>query len=112
MQAQRFHDGFSAQIGAHAKQAFERAVGELDPPGFIQQQQALDHAVEQDLLLGLELEGLLLPRVRGTGVRPGFSPATAQTFAATRNAGPQGGGSGNDQQGCGHAEGSQVSTNR
>ena len=62
MHAQRLHDGFAAQLGFQAEQIFEGAVGEVNPAVAIEQQQAFQHAVEQDLLLRLGVNrGLLLP---------------------------------------------------
>ena len=65
MHAQRFHDGFAAQLGFQAEQIFEGAVGEINPAVAVEQQQPFQHAVEQDLLLRLGVNGrLLLPPLK------------------------------------------------
>ena len=60
VQAQRFHDGFAAQLGLDAEQVFEGAVGEVNFPVAIQQQQAFEHGIEQNLLLRLGVDRCLL----------------------------------------------------
>jgi hypothetical protein len=60
MHAQGFHDGFAAQLGFQAEKIFERAIGEVNPAVAVEQQQTLQHAVEQDLLLGLGVNCRLL----------------------------------------------------
>jgi hypothetical protein len=60
MQAQGFHDGFAAQLGFQAEKILEGAVGEVNPAVAVQQQQPLQHAVEQDLLLRLGVNRRLL----------------------------------------------------
>jgi hypothetical protein len=60
MHAQGFHDGFAAQLGFQAEKIFERAVGEVNPAIAVEQQQPLQHAVEQDLLLRLGVNRRLL----------------------------------------------------
>jgi hypothetical protein len=60
MQAQGFHDGFAAQLGFQAEKIFERAIGEVNPAVAVQQQQPLQHAVEQNLLLRLRVNRRLL----------------------------------------------------
>jgi hypothetical protein len=60
MHAQGFHDGFAAQFGFQAEKIFERAIGEVNPAVAVEQQQPLQHAVEQDLLLGLGVNRRLL----------------------------------------------------
>jgi len=60
MHAQGFHDGLAAQLGFQAEKIFERAVGEVNPAVAVEQEQALQHAVEQDLLLGLGVSRRLL----------------------------------------------------
>ena len=65
MHAQGFHDGFAAQLGLEAEQIFEGAVGEINPAVAVEQQQAFQHAVEQDLLLRLGVNRrLLLPPLK------------------------------------------------
>jgi len=39
---------------------FRREIGQLDSAGFIKKQQAFDHAVQEHLLLGLDLKRSLL----------------------------------------------------
>ena len=60
MHAQGFHDGFAAQLGFQAEKIFERAVGEVNPAIAVEQQQPLQHAIEQDLLLRLGVSRRLL----------------------------------------------------
>ena len=60
MHAQGFHDGFAAQLGFQAEKIFECAIGEINPAVAVEQQQALQHAVEQDLLLRLGVNRRLL----------------------------------------------------
>ena len=60
MHAQGFHDGFAAQLGFQAEKIFEGAVGEVNPAVAVEQQQPLQHAVEQDLLLRLGVNRRLL----------------------------------------------------
>jgi hypothetical protein len=65
MHAQGFHDGFAAQLGFQAEKIFERAIGEVNPAVAVEQKQPLQHAVEQDLLLGLGVSRrLLLPSLK------------------------------------------------
>src|ERR1035437_10944912 len=65
MHAQGFHDGFAAQLGFQAEKIFERAIGEVNPAVAVEQKQTLQHAVEQDLLLGLGVSRcLLLPSLK------------------------------------------------
>jgi hypothetical protein len=65
MHAQGFHDGFAAQLGFQAEKIFERAIGEVNPAVAVEQKQAFQHAVEQDLLLGLGVSRrLLLPPLK------------------------------------------------
>jgi hypothetical protein len=58
--AEGFHEGLAAEVRCGAKQLFEGAVGELNAVIAIEDQDALDHAVEQGFLLGAGL-GLQLP---------------------------------------------------
>jgi hypothetical protein len=60
VQAERFHDGFAAQLGLDAEQIFEGAVGEINLPVPIEQQQAFEHGIEQNLLLRLGVNRRLL----------------------------------------------------
>jgi hypothetical protein len=70
VQAERFHDGFAAQLGLDAEQVFEGAVGEVNLPVPVEQQQAFEHGVEQNLLLRLGVNRcLLLPPLKILHVR-------------------------------------------
>ena len=60
VKAQRLHDGFAAQLGFQAEEIFEGAVGEINFPAAVEQQQTLQHGVEQHLLLRLGVNGRLL----------------------------------------------------
>jgi hypothetical protein len=65
MQAQGFHDGFAAQLGLQPEKIFKRAIGEINPAVAVEQKQTFQHAVEQDLLLGLGVSRrLLLPSLK------------------------------------------------
>src|SRR6266481_969525 len=55
MKAQGFDNRFMMNVVGNAKKAGERAIGQLDTACFIQQQQTFGHAVEQRVLLSLEL---------------------------------------------------------
>jgi hypothetical protein len=55
MDPQGFEDGPGAKVLADTEEISEGAVGQLNPPGFVEQEQAFGHAVENGFLLGLEL---------------------------------------------------------
>ncbi len=63
VQPQRLHDRLAAQLGLQAEQVLERAVGEINLPVAVEQQQPFQHRVEQHLLLrlGVTRRLLLLP---------------------------------------------------
>lgn len=57
VQAKSLQEASAADINRHTKQAGKRAVGELNASVLIQEEQALDHAIEENFLLGLDLPG-------------------------------------------------------
>jgi len=60
MHAQGFHDGLAAQLGFQAEKIFERAVGKVNFPVAVEQQQAFEHGIEENLLLRLCFDGRLV----------------------------------------------------
>ena len=105
MQAQRFHDGFAAQLGFEAEQIFEGAVGEVNPAVAIEQQQAFEHGVEQDLLLRLGVNRrLLLPPLQILHLRLHL-PLLAAEFLPPPEMDPTAAASADDGQDRPHGEG-------
>ena len=61
MKSQSLNDRFVMDVVGDTKKPGESAIGQLDSARFIQQQEALRHAVKQRILLRLELvEGIKL----------------------------------------------------
>ena len=88
VQAQRLHDGFAAQFGFEAEQIFEGAVGEINFPVAVEQQQAFEHGIEQHLLLRLGVNRrLLLPALGFLHLRRALALLARGISSATRNAG-------------------------
>jgi hypothetical protein len=56
MQPQGFDDGSGSDLGVHTEQLGKGAIGQLNPAGFIQEQQSFGHAVEERFALGLDLK--------------------------------------------------------
>ena len=54
VQAKDFNDGPAPDVGGDAEEIGESPVGELDAAVLVQQEQALDHAFENDLLVVLK----------------------------------------------------------
>jgi len=96
MHAQGFHDGFAAQLGFQAEKIFERAVGEINPAVAVEQKQTLQHAVEQDLLLGLGVNRrLLVPPLKLRHLCLHLPPL-AEKFMPPPEMNSHGGGKGNN----------------
>ena len=91
VQAQGLHEGPAADVNGDAEEAGKGAVGELDAPALVEQQQALDHAVEEDFLLGLDLRrGPPLFVLQGFDFALGQPAARGRTCPATKGAGRPG----------------------
>jgi hypothetical protein len=60
MRAKRLHDRSGTEVGGDTEQARERAIGQFDSTGLIQQEQSFGHAVEKGLLFGLNGQRCLL----------------------------------------------------
>jgi hypothetical protein len=70
MHAQGFHDSLATQFGFQAEKIFERAVGKVNFPVTVEQQQAFKHGIEENLLLRLRFDGRLpLPFLKILDVR-------------------------------------------
>jgi hypothetical protein len=79
VQAQRFHDGFAAQLDLQVEQVFERAVGEINFAVAVEQQQTFEHGIEKHLLLRLRVNGrLLLPSAGVLHFRVNLLPLAAE----------------------------------
>jgi len=82
MEAEDFHDGFAAELGFHAEQVLERAVGEINLAAAVQQQQSFEHGIEQHLLLRFCVNGrLLLPALNIFEVRARLNLLLAKSRA-------------------------------
>jgi len=55
MKAKGFDNSFMMDVVGHTKEAGEGAIDQLDTARFIQQQKTFGHAIEQRVLLRLEL---------------------------------------------------------
>jgi hypothetical protein len=60
MDAKRLHHGLAAQLNLKAEQILEGAVGEIDFPVTVKQQQPFEHGIEENLLLRLGVNRRLL----------------------------------------------------
>src|SRR5271155_2869474 len=70
MHAHRFPDGLAAQFSFQAEKIFERVVGKVNFPVAVEQQQAFEHGIEENLLLRLRFDGRLpLPFLKILDVR-------------------------------------------
>jgi hypothetical protein len=60
VEAQHFHNGFAPYLSFDAEKIFEGAVGEVNFAAAVEQEQAFEHGIKEDLLLGLGVNGGLL----------------------------------------------------
>ena len=92
MQPEGLHDGFPAQLGLDPEEVFEGPVGQVNPVVPVQQQQPLDHGIEQHLLLRVRIRhGLLLPALQILQIQQLFLLELAPLFAPPEMLGDQDG---------------------
>ena len=92
MEAEGFHDGFAAEFGLDVEQVFEGAVDEVDFVGAVEEEQALEHGVEEDLLLGFGVNGgLLLAALGGFEIGDGLALLLEESAAPPEMGGAEGG---------------------
>ncbi len=104
VQAQCLHDRLAAQLGFQIEQVLERAVGEVDPAFAVEQQQAFEHGIEQNLLLRLRINGcLLLASAAFLHLGVNLLPLTKKSLPP-REMDCDGGGNRNDRQEWPHDE--------
>src|SRR6266403_696342 len=60
LETKGLHDGLPAHVGLEAEELLKGAVDQLDVAGVVEDQDSLGHAVEERLLLGGPLRGLLV----------------------------------------------------